>query len=62
MTLSEERVTVNKETVPVEKVSLDKETVQSTERVTEELQKERIETDGVVVDENRPDTDFGANR
>lgn len=62
VTLSEERVTVNKETVPVEKVSLDKETVQSTERVTEELQKERIETDGVVVDENRPDTDFGANR
>ena len=53
---------MNKETVPVEKVSLDKETVQSTERVTEELQKERIETDGVVVDENRPDTDFGANR
>ena len=73
LTLTEERVSVNKETVPVEKVSLDKETVQSTERVSEELQKERIETDGVVVDETRdvrpdarpdarPDTDFGANR
>ncbi|QPK83057.1 PRC and DUF2382 domain-containing protein [Corynebacterium qintianiae] len=72
VTLTEERVTVNKETVPVEKVSLGKETIQSNERVTEELQKERIETDGVVTDEvrdrdvldrdARPDTDFGANR
>lgn len=54
VTLHEERVNVSKESVPVEKVSLDKETVRDTERVSEELQKERIETDGVV-EENRGD-------
>ena len=54
VTLHEERVNVTKETVPVEKVSLDKETVRDTERVSEELKKERIETDGVV-EENRGD-------
>ncbi|AWB84710.1 DUF2382 domain-containing protein [Corynebacterium liangguodongii] len=65
VTLSEERVNISKESVPVEKVSLGKETVESTERVSEELQKERIETDGAVVDETRgarPNTDFDANR
>lgn len=55
VTLSEERVNVSKESVPVEKVSLDKETVQDTERVSEELKKERIETDGAVTDDARRD-------
>ncbi|WP_291313981.1 PRC and DUF2382 domain-containing protein [Corynebacterium sp. UBA2622] len=75
VTLHEERVNVSKESVPVEKVSLDKDTVRSTERVSEELAKERIETEGNVVDETngrhcddvrgrdvRPDTDFGADK
>ena len=47
VTLHEERVNVNKESVPVEKVSLEKDTVQDTERVSEELRKERFDTDGV---------------
>ncbi len=52
VTLHEERVNVTKESVPVEKVSLEKDTVQDTERVSEELRKERFDTDGVegVVD------------
>ena len=48
VTLSEERVNVSKESVPVEKVSLEKDTVRDTERVSEEVRKERFETDGVV--------------
>ena len=48
VTLSEDRVNVSKESVPVEKVSLEKDTVQDTERVSEEVRKERFETDGVV--------------
>lgn len=52
VTLHEDRVNVSKESVPVEKVSLEKDTVQDTERVSEELRKERFDTDGVegVVD------------
>lgn len=48
VTLSEERVNVSKESVPVEKVSLEKDTVRDTETVSEEVRKERFETDGVV--------------
>ena len=48
VTLSEDRVNVSKESVPVEKVSLEKDTVRDTERVSEEVRKERFETDGVV--------------
>ena len=48
VTLHEDRVNVAKESVPVEKVSLEKDTVQDTERVSEEVRKERFETDGVV--------------
>ena len=48
VTLHEDRVNVSKESVPVEKVSLEKDTVQDTERVSEEVRKERFETDGVV--------------
>jgi len=72
VTLHEERVNVTKESVPVEKVSLDKKTVRGTERVSEELAKEHIETDGDVVEgaqgrhaegrDVRPDVDLDADR
>ena len=48
VTLSEDRVNVSKESVPVEKVSLEKDTVRDTETVSEDVRKERFETDGVV--------------
>lgn len=47
VTLHEERVNVNKETVPVEKINLKKDTARDTETHTEELRKEQIDTDGV---------------
>ena len=47
VTLHEEQVNVNKETVPVEKINLKKDTVRDTETYTEELRKEQIDTDGV---------------
>ena len=43
--VSEERVVVNKETVPVEKVRLDTETVTEQQDVTESVRKEQIEFD-----------------
>jgi hypothetical protein len=43
--LHEERPVVEKETIPVERIRLDKDTV--TENVTEEVRKENIETDGM---------------
>lgn len=46
VTLHEERVVVSKETVPVEKIGLEKEVVRDTETVTEDVAKERIETEG----------------
>ena len=46
--IGEQEASVTKESVPVEKVSLEKDTVQDTERVTEDVRKERFETDGVV--------------
>ena len=55
VTLHEDRVNVSKESVPVEKVALDKDTVRETQQVTEDVAKERIETDGNVVDETRRD-------
>lgn len=51
MTLHEERPVVDKETVPVERVRLDKDTITDEVTVDEEVRKERIETDGV--DESR---------
>jgi uncharacterized protein (TIGR02271 family) len=45
--LHEERPVVDKETVPVERVRLDTETVTDEVTVDEEVRKERIETDGV---------------
>ncbi|MFD1212597.1 DUF2382 domain-containing protein [Arthrobacter sp. GCM10027362] len=46
VTLHEERPFVEKETVPVERVRLDTDTVTDEETVSEEVRKERIETDG----------------
>jgi uncharacterized protein (TIGR02271 family) len=43
--LTEERVVVAKETVPVERVRLDKETVTEEQQVDEEVRKEQIEAD-----------------
>lgn len=48
--LTEERVVVNKETVPVEQVRLAKETVTEQETVTEDVRKEQIETEGTDPD------------
>jgi len=44
--LHEERPVVEKETVPVERVRLDAQTVTGTETVNEEVRKERIDVDG----------------
>jgi uncharacterized protein (TIGR02271 family) len=48
VTLTEERPVVAKETVPVERVKLTKETEQTEEQVSEQVRKERIGTDGDV--------------
>ncbi|NIH86100.1 DUF2382 domain-containing protein [Amycolatopsis granulosa] len=45
ITLHEERPKVEKETVPVEKVRLDKETVRDEQTVSGEVRKERVEVD-----------------
>ncbi|MFD1506192.1 DUF2382 domain-containing protein [Georgenia yuyongxinii] len=45
VTLHEDEVVVDKETVPVEKVSLGKDTVTEQREVTEQVRKERVETD-----------------
>ena len=65
VTLHEDRVNVSKESVPVEKVSLQKDTVQDTEHVSEEVRKERFETEGEVVTDADRDvrgTDGNINR
>ncbi len=46
VTLTEERPVVEKETVPVERVRLAKETVTENVQVNEQVRKEQIETDG----------------
>ena len=46
--LTEERVVVNKETVPVERVRLGTETVTEEQQVDEEVRKEQIETEGAA--------------
>lgn len=48
--LTEERVVVTKETVPVERVHLAKETVTENQQVTEQVRKERIETEGDIAE------------
>lgn len=47
ITLYEQRAVVGKETVPVERVRLDKETVTRSETVGGEVRKERLATDGI---------------
>jgi len=56
--LTEERVVVNKETVPVEKVRLGTETVTEQQEVTEAVRKEQIEFDDATstVDDGAPTT------
>jgi uncharacterized protein (TIGR02271 family) len=44
--LNEERPTVSKEAVPVERVRLDKEVVEDSETVSDDVRKERIDLDG----------------
>ncbi len=46
VTLHEERAVVGKETVPVERVRMDKDTVSGEEHVSEEVRKEQIEAEG----------------
>ncbi|MPV38301.1 DUF2382 domain-containing protein [Georgenia subflava] len=45
VTLHEDEVVTEKETVPVERVSLDKDTVTEDRQVTEEVRKEQVDTD-----------------
>ncbi|HCA88526.1 PRC and DUF2382 domain-containing protein [Janibacter terrae] len=45
VTLTQERVVVNKETVPVERVRLGTETVTEEQQITEQVRKEQIEAD-----------------
>ncbi|WP_298753118.1 PRC and DUF2382 domain-containing protein [uncultured Serinicoccus sp.] len=51
VTLTEDQVVVDKETVPVEKVRLDTDTVTEEQQVTDEVRKEQIDTD--LPDEHR---------
>lgn len=48
VTVHEERVNVSKEEVPVEKINLKKTAVEDTETVTENVRKERFETEGDI--------------
>jgi uncharacterized protein (TIGR02271 family) len=54
MTLTEERPVVSKETVPVERVRLGKEQVTEEQQVTEQVRKERVETEGESGTERPP--------
>ncbi len=53
VTLSEEQVVVGKQTVPKERVRLDKEVVTEQEQVSEEVRKEQIEVEGDVPKKDR---------
>lgn len=55
VTLHEERPVVEKETVPVERVRLDKEVVQDDVTVSEEVRKEHIDADGLDGDRRTGD-------
>ncbi len=50
MVLHEEQPVVEKEAVPVERVRLGKQTVTEQEQVSEEVRKERVETEGDIRD------------
>jgi uncharacterized protein (TIGR02271 family) len=53
ITLSEERAVVTKETVPKERVRVEKNVVEDTETVSGEVRKEQIEVEGDVADTTR---------
>ncbi|WCZ32237.1 PRC and DUF2382 domain-containing protein [Corynebacterium massiliense] len=55
VTLHEDKVNVEKETVPVEKINLNKDQVQDTERHTTELRKEQVDTEGAHLKDERTD-------
>jgi len=55
VTLHEDRAVVGKETVPVERVKLDTDTVTSEEQVSEEVRKEQIEVDDDLTTERSSD-------
>lgn len=57
VTLTEERVVVTKETVPVERVRMGKETVTENQQVNEKVRKEQIEADTSGVAKNSSGTD-----
>ncbi len=62
VTLSEERVVVGKETVPVERVRLDKDTVTENQQVDETIRKEQIDIDGDTTSTSDLDPDTGQPR
>ena len=62
VTLHEEQVVVQKQTVPVERVKLGTETVTEEQQVTEQVRKEQIETDGLEATTGRTDTSDETNR
>jgi uncharacterized protein (TIGR02271 family) len=53
--LTEERPVVSKETVPVERVRLDKQTLTDQQQVSDEVRKEQIEVDGDTDSQQRRD-------
>jgi uncharacterized protein (TIGR02271 family) len=55
VTLTEQRVVVGKETVPVERIRLGTETVTEQQQVDETVRKEQIETDGIEPGRHRRD-------
>jgi uncharacterized protein (TIGR02271 family) len=55
VTLTEQRVVVGKETVPVERVRLGTETVTEQQHIDETIRKEQIETDGIEPGHHRRD-------
>jgi len=57
VTLHEERPVVNKETVPVERVRMDTDTVTDTQQVTEEVRAEQIDVDADTRTGRRADGD-----
>ena len=61
MTVSEEHVSVTKDTVPVEEVSLRKETVRDTETVSEDVAHEELDVDGAVDGDIDGETRDGKN-
>lgn len=63
VTLHADQVVTDKETVPVERIRLDTETVTEQQEVTEDVRKEQIEFDGDDTDTNsRTDRDGDLNR